>query len=237
MKPRKLSRRKVLASIPPALLLPTVAGCIPQIGSTGPTSIRVLVPQLQDSVIDTMADRVKALLDDLNQGTPNLKFELAKLPTTAVDYAGAVATQTGSQSTIPDLVIANLGDVPGLVDRGLLLPLDRYVRDDRDVKLDDFYPSTLAPNKYKGSSTGCRSSARRSSSTTTPGCSPRLASSRRRPRGRGRSSFRPPGRSPDEAPPAALASSSASSRRPASRRSRPSSGRTGATWSTPTAGS
>lgn len=150
MKLRKLSRRQVLASIPPALLLPTVAGCIPQIGSTGPTTIRVLVPQLQDSIIDTMAERVKALVDELNQDSPNLKFELAKLPTAAVDYADAVATQTGSETTIPDLVIANLGDVPALVDKGLLLPIDRYVKDDRDVKLDDYFPAVLEPNRYKG---------------------------------------------------------------------------------------
>ena len=112
--------------------------------------MRVLVPQLKDSVIDTMTERVKALVDELNAASPNTKLEMAKVAVASVDYADAVATENARKDAAPDLVIANMGDVPALVDQGLIVPLDRYVKDDRDVKLDDYFPAVVAANRYKG---------------------------------------------------------------------------------------
>jgi multiple sugar transport system substrate-binding protein len=150
MRPPKLSRRRVLASIPPALLLPTLSGCLPQFGSSEPITIRVLVPLLTDAVMDTMPERVKALVDQLNGASRTTKFEMTRLPTVGADYADGVESLSGQKGKTPDLLIANMGDVPALADRGLILPLDRYIKDDRDVKLDDYFPAVLAANRYKG---------------------------------------------------------------------------------------
>ena len=139
---------RLLALVP--LMALVLSGCLPSLPAAGPVTLRLLVPQLRDAPIDTTAERYKAIADQLNDARLGFKLELTRLPTTAAEYADAVASENANPDRAPDLIVAHHGDVPGLADRQAIVSLDRYAKDDRELHLDDYFPAVLAANRYHG---------------------------------------------------------------------------------------
>ena len=131
--------RKMTRFVWALALVASLAGCKPKDKATHIT-------------LSSWGDTKEAIiLQDLcrmfEQSNPGLKVDLQRVP--YGEYNSKLLTEF-SAGMVPDVIFGGTGQLPEFYPRGILEPLNDFLKGDPDVKLADFYPQALDPFTIHG---------------------------------------------------------------------------------------
>ncbi len=160
-----LSRRQFLSRSTGALLAGTAGAaalsCLPgeppalaPAAPREPVQLRVLVPRLEDALVDPLPDWMDAAVKELNATEPAAyRLSIQALDTASAKWSQLINELRSAGAAAVDLLAVHLGDVPALQSSQALLSLDSFhkrARRDSALGLNDYYSPTLAAHSWQG---------------------------------------------------------------------------------------
>ena len=156
----RLCRRQLLRRSTAALLAGAVGAaalsCVPgeppaaaPAAPREPVRLQVLVPRLQDALVDPLPDWMEAAVKEVNDTEPAAyRLTMLVLDTPAAEWPQLV-NELRSGGTAADLLAVHLGDVPALQSSQALLSLESYRKRERSLDLNDYYRPVLTAHSWQ----------------------------------------------------------------------------------------
>ena len=157
----RLSRRRLLRRSAGALLVGTAGAvalsCVPgeppapaPATPREPVQLRVLVPRLEDALVDPLPDWTDAAVKEVNATEPAAyRLTAQALDTPAAEWAETINTLRSAGAPAPDLLAVHLGDVPAMHSRQALLSLESQRKRERSLDLNDYYRPALTAHSWQ----------------------------------------------------------------------------------------
>ena len=155
----RLSRRQLLRRRTSALLAGAMGAvalsCVPDqpagpADPKEPVQLRVLVPRVQDALVDPLPDWMEAAVMEVNATEPpSYRLTMHTLETRSAEWSQKVNELRSAGASSVDLLAVHLGDVPVLQANQALLSLESYRKRERSLDLDDYYRPVLAAHSWQ----------------------------------------------------------------------------------------
>ena len=155
----RLSRRQLLRRRTSALLAGAMGAvalsCVPDqpagpADPKEPVQLRVLVPRVQDALVDPLPDWMEAAVMEVNATEPpSYRLTMHTLETRSAEWSQKVNELRSAGASSVDLLAVHLGDVPALQSSQALLSLESYRKRERSLDLNDYYRPVLAAHSWQ----------------------------------------------------------------------------------------
>ena len=115
-----------------------------------PVQLRVLVPRVQDALVDPLPDWMEAAVKEVNATEPpSYRLSMHALETRSAEWSQKVNELRSAGASSVDLLAVHLGDVPALQSSQALLSLESYRKRERSLDLNDYYRPVLAAHSWQ----------------------------------------------------------------------------------------
>ncbi|MDD5066037.1 MAG: sugar ABC transporter substrate-binding protein [bacterium] len=115
-------------------------------GGTGTSKGKITITYFARATTDQLAIWEK-VIDNFMKENPDIRVKIENVP--YQEYWSKLLTMAAAGTT-PDVIFMESTRLPAFVEKESLLAFDGLIKNDKDIKLRDFYPMALDISRYKG---------------------------------------------------------------------------------------